>query len=774
MRKTKIFLKATTFLVAMPMALLASGNTLAQTQNEYTNQPNHEQIGLRSSIHEQVTSAGNTLTGEGVGIAILDGLVDANHSDLAGRVVIPDPLPYSGSYNYANSHGTHVAGIIGASLNGSGVVGIAPGATLYSFPVFTDGGSWSAYDQGATVLRNIRTLNGSGANIRAVNMSYGPKTAGDVFLSGELNLFSQYKDDFVMVRAAGNSGANAKYEYYNGVASTDLSHLLVVGSVNGSNSISSFSNKPGEACIGSSSTCSDSEKIKEFWIVAPGQRILSTVPGGLGYKSGTSMAAPHVTGAVAVVWQNGWENNVALTPTDVASILKLSATDLGATGVDNVYGWGLLNIEAALQPIGGIGVPIGDTVDDTVLIEPPPAAEEPPPPSDETTKPKRERKTRTKRDRKTRSTSLLSGMIVLDGFNRPFEVTDLGAEPEFPTPSGDHLAKLSSVVFSQKVVEIDTDKFSIAAWSSMNSAQQPAASFHYVSDSLELNVGTGSPSVFFSAAQNTLSEDVKPERLDGAMFAALGDVGRVFDEAMSVQAVTPLSESWELSSFALQSISRKAFLPGISTPVPYYEGQESASFLGVGADRRFGEYSTVGLTYAALHEKGTLLGENHEGIFGFGKNALTQTMGLRFSTQLADNFSLNGFYSHALVNGLGSRASVFENANWQGNQFGLSLAAKDAAIEDDQLRLSVIKPLEFTSGTISARVPVGREFDGTIVYDYRSTEVERGYFPISFQFDYLAPLGPFKTMLSMDATNAGLETNGIFRFGIMGGLNYAF
>jgi len=221
-------------------------------------QKNLGQIGITSDFH-------NGVDGEGVGIAILDGYADPTHSDLIGK--ISTEFLYSGSYN-VDFHGTHVSGIAGGARNGSGTVGVAPGSTLYNFPVFDDNG-FVASDLGASILNRITTLNSSGANIRSVNMSYGPAASGDVFLSGELNLFANYKDDFVVVRAAGNSGVNVRRESYSGTASVDLSHLLIVGSVDANNVISSFSNKPGSACISSSRKCASSEKMRQIWIVAP-------------------------------------------------------------------------------------------------------------------------------------------------------------------------------------------------------------------------------------------------------------------------------------------------------------------------------------------------------------------------------------------------------------------------------------------------------------------------------------------------------------------------
>jgi subtilisin family serine protease len=103
--------------------------------------------------------------------------------------------------------------------------------------------------------------------------------------------------------------------------------------------------------------------MKNFTVAAPGVGILSDFPNNtLGTMTGTSMSTPHVVGVAALVIQNALASGTELTPGDVARIIKLSADDLGAPGVDGVYGWGLVDAAAALQPVGGTSFPTGPTV----------------------------------------------------------------------------------------------------------------------------------------------------------------------------------------------------------------------------------------------------------------------------------------------------------------------------------------------------------------------------------------------------------------------------
>jgi hypothetical protein len=99
-------------------------------------------------------------------------------------------------------------------------------------------------------------------------------------------------------------------------------------------------------------------------LAAPGVAVLSTVPGNL-YEawSGTSMATPHVSGVAALVWSS----DTSLTNAEVRNALQASAHDLGATGKDNYYGYGLVQAKDALDLLGGGG---GNTAPSVTITSP--------------------------------------------------------------------------------------------------------------------------------------------------------------------------------------------------------------------------------------------------------------------------------------------------------------------------------------------------------------------------------------------------------------------
>jgi hypothetical protein len=132
--------------------------------------------------------------------------------------------------------------------------------------------------------------------------------------------------------------------------------FIVVGSV-GPTGISDFSNRPGTTCLtDGASPCKYSASLKESgylmnrFIVAPGELILvSDGAGGSVRQSGTSLAAPMVAGAVALI-QDRWPW-MREKPRDIAKVILESAKDLGDPGTDPVYGVGMLDIEAAMAPL---------------------------------------------------------------------------------------------------------------------------------------------------------------------------------------------------------------------------------------------------------------------------------------------------------------------------------------------------------------------------------------------------------------------------------------
>ncbi|MBO6635732.1 S8 family serine peptidase [Parvibaculum sp.] len=724
-------------------------------------QGNLAQIGVTEELH-------GTVNGEGFGIAVFDSLADYTHVDLQGKTSAY--APYAGSYRFFDFHGTHVSGIAGASDNDIGVVGVAPGSRLYNYAVFDDNG-WVAHDLGRRALDAVRTQNLGGANIVSVNMSYGPSTKGDGFIDGELEIFDNYTDDFVIVRAAGNDGRKLRYEPYSGTASTELANLLIVGSVDSNNRLSRFSNRPGGACISVRARCPASERMYNFFVVAPGSDILSDYPGqSLAIASGTSMAAPHVAGVVALVAHDAAQKSTALTPTQIASIIKESATDLGRRGVDAVYGWGLVNAEAALAPVGDVTIETAPTVGATD-----PAAKQP-----KATKKKKKKKWGRSRGGGRRAFSqstigtgdLLSGMVVFDDYGRPFEAnTAAFIGEDSPALSERGLAVLG-LVSQRKVADVDTGEHAFLAWNATGLDGKATSALRMVAEGYDLSIGLGAPELFLMEVPSA-NRAAAPQSFSRIMFSSLGEASELFGEAVSIGYNAKLTDRLTGHVFGLTETGwmDDGDEQGLLEAEPETEGD--ADFAAAGLSYRVADGWSVGASYAVLRERGTVAGMASSGALSLGEEALTQFWGTNVIGDIDQTFTVSAFYTRAVINSSGTANSLFEDAdNWGADHYGVMLDAKNLVHENSVLRFSLVKPLQITSGTTSVRVPVGRELDGTINYVRRNSDFDGSALPLEAGLAYLAETGAGTFGLTLDLVDTNL--NGAGERGVTVGAGFAF
>ncbi len=280
---------------------------------------------------------------QGLGSGTLIGLLDGNVTNDKG---IETNLIDAGGYaDGANAHGSAVVSLIAGAHDGMGVQGIAPNASVIAYNPFDSSGtaSWTDIRQG------ILSLKGRGASV--INLSLGVR--GFTFhpdWNAQLNglALRAFARNTVFVLAAGNDGSsqtsNIEWSQSSNLA------LLVVGSINAGETISSFSNRPGTACFVTRGVCTAGNELMNRFIVAPGELILaSDGQDGVTRVSGTSFAAPLVSGAVTLLhdrWQ--W---LAQYPKETADIILNTARDLGAPGVDAIYGRGVLDVQASQSPI---------------------------------------------------------------------------------------------------------------------------------------------------------------------------------------------------------------------------------------------------------------------------------------------------------------------------------------------------------------------------------------------------------------------------------------
>ncbi|MGZ9668212.1 autotransporter serine peptidase EprS [Pseudomonas sp. GNP014] len=318
--------------------------------------------GLERMQADQAYAAG--ITGKGVKIGALDSGFDAAHPEFAsdryhpvlasGSYVDGSLFNVDGTLNSNNdSHGTHVVGTMGASRDGSGMHGVAYNAQLYVGNTNKNDSFLFGPNPDPRYFKAVYDALAD-AGVRAINNSWGSQppdvsyrsladlhaayaqhynqgtwldAAGDVSRRGVINVFS-----------AGNSGyPNASVRSALPYFQPDLEgHWLAVSGLDQGNQ--QKYNQCGLA---------------KYWcITTPGAKIDSTIPGG-GYaiKSGTSMAAPHATGALALVMERyPYMNNQ-----QALEVLLTTATQLDGSATDAPtaqVGWGVANLNRAMRGPG--------------------------------------------------------------------------------------------------------------------------------------------------------------------------------------------------------------------------------------------------------------------------------------------------------------------------------------------------------------------------------------------------------------------------------------
>lgn len=286
-----------------PRARVAGSSPFAPSDDPRS----HEQWGLRAV---GAKAAWERSTGKEIVVAVLDTGV-APHEDLPG--LLPGRSFTGGTSPDPNGHGTHVAGIIAAAMdNGLGIAGLAPAVRILPVQVLDADGSGDHAD----IASGIVWATDNGADV--INLSLGGEESSDVLSAAVQYAVSK---NVIIVAAAGNSGSGSNAPMY--PAAYDP--VLAVAAAGPDGTAAMFSNSGSYVDL-----------------AAPGFAILSTVPDGYDYLSGTSQAAPFVSAAAALLLGAG------RAPVEIPTILAASSRDVLPAGRDPYTGSGMLDVAAAL------------------------------------------------------------------------------------------------------------------------------------------------------------------------------------------------------------------------------------------------------------------------------------------------------------------------------------------------------------------------------------------------------------------------------------------
>jgi hypothetical protein len=299
---------------------LRSRHALAFAQREQTyrveDEPAPEPLQGDEWWRSQIGIDGLTPPGPGVPITIVDTGIDVSHPEFAGRADLL-ALNAQEPAGLGGEHGTMVASVIGAPVNGVGIVGIYPRAAIRSWDVAKGAGrELDSTEISGGILAAAR------AGRSVINLSVG----GTRDLAVELAIAEAVAKGSLVVASSGNDGERGNSLSYPAV----LPHVTTVAATERSGGVASFSSRSPFVDL-----------------AAPGDEILVASALGKDWRvsSGTSFSSPLVAGAAAWIWTVRPE----LTAGQVAEILRRSARDIAPTGRDQASGFGALDVRAALD-----------------------------------------------------------------------------------------------------------------------------------------------------------------------------------------------------------------------------------------------------------------------------------------------------------------------------------------------------------------------------------------------------------------------------------------
>ncbi len=663
-------------------------------------------------------------SGEGIVVGIVDSGIDADHLEFRGRispaskdVTLDRSTP---TIEDEDGHGTLVAGIIGANRNNLGVMGVAFNSTLLiaradspkSCANDKDGCSFAERD----IAAGIRLAVANGA--RVVNISLGGDGFGFALLDAVREAAAA---DVLVIIAAGNDSAADP----SGFAQVALDpavqgHVLVVGATTQFDTLAGFSDMAGI--------------LQDAFLVAPGQSVRSTfINNQLAIASGTSFAAPFVTGAVAVMAQL-FPN---LTGSEIAEILLGTARDLGDPGPDPVFGQGLLDLGKAVAPIGTTAVPTSADGTTAAPVAGASAA------------------TGAAFGDAIARTDVFDGILMIDRYRRSYRV-DLGGNI-VAAPAGFSLRRLVDRVHRLPGAELSVGgraRFSFSAYEDDIRGLLPSLDNYARSRATRAR-----PLAFFSGRLDeksdlSLAYGFSPARLLGA--AAQRDAARDF--ALSERIDTPLlgfadagetlvltrrlSPRWNAALALTRSDDRSDPFRTLRLRSPGTQTTTAVAQLATRLGR-----TAFTMQLGSRVERGSVLDTRASGALALGKGARSDFLALDADLALGRHWSLFGRSVQAVTRIAGAGADLLARpAHFRSESLAAGIRGRGLFHRRDHLGLAFVQPLRVSSGGATVRVPVDRDYaaDRFLFEDRRldlsptgrERDIEFSYgFPLSDRID---------------------------------------
>jgi subtilisin family serine protease len=742
--------------------------------------------------------------GAGVIIGIVDTGIDLNEPEFAGRVltgtcivssVNPCTLPddqvggddavFPGAAD--STHGTHVAGIA-AGTN----TGIAYLASI--LPVKVCG---SNADSCIGVDNGILWASQHGASIISVSIG------GPILAASDTAMFAQaVANGSLLVVAGGNSGnKDPSSGFLAGAALADgvRGSMIVVGATgcngtsssvpancangptafpsNGYGSVASFSQVPSTQC-----EVHEGQRycMRDYFVSAPGVDIWSTVGNGTatganyGYLSGTSMATPFVSGVAAVI-KGQWP---FLTSSQIASIIFQTTDDIGAAGVDPVYGRGAVDITKALGPAGAtivanhsfsIGAPIagnsGPSVSSNLgvagamnsLVSGPLSVA-------------------------ISNSTILKSAVLIDSFGRNFtanltnatynpapNLTNYFMSSAFTTfsPFGVSMdSPVGQLEASGYAVETTTPRLLSGEFRTsdytqydMRDVQLRAALAPGVSldagyhvdmagrfNSYDAQSSAAYEGLFLSAS--AVNSPYAAFTTGGNYLATNVDLADNLHFRFGESSLTPTVQHFEVPVYSMLAQTEG---PGLQ-----YDQRTAQSTMAV-MNWDFASWGGLGLTATQTSEQNGLLGGLASGAFSVANNANTSALGASARLGFGDGWVTTVSYSEGItqldlkVNSLLSGADTLHSRS-----YGVAIAKKGLFGDDDSIGMAVSRPVQIYAGGVTITAADGIDANNNLTVASEHVSLASQTPETDFELGYVTTF--FDGALALQA-NAGYQMN---------------
>ena len=744
---------------AAALVAYAAMGVLPALADQYSWSPQLAQVGVTKAIQY------NAGYGQGVTIGIVDTGIVASNPEVIGRVLSSSScaaVTFSCAHGVTddNSHGTAVAAIAAGGLNTGGLmVGVAPGASILSMKVLNAQGS--GYD--VDVANGIVAAANGGAKVINLSLTYIPTAA----VINALNYAAA--KGATIVFAGGNSatslnGGNSTF----GLTAAALKHLVFVGSVNSANNVSSFSNRPGNGAA--YATTGGSASYASLWLMAPGENIVAPYitngNGSYAYWTGTSMAAPIVTGAIALL-ENRWP--VLYRNGTATQLLFATTQDLGNKGLDTTYGNGLLRVDQAFQPVGGLTVTASNgkslplsSLTGSVL-------------------------TSGALGSLSSISSLLSNYTTFDSYQRDFKVNLSGLIASRPTAPILLAQALQPTAFTSTARLTDGSYLAFGSLTETpNGVARPTAhnAFSDSAAATRQNGSTPSSSGWFVSFTDAGGSTIAaghgfPVSMSfaGALYGVESNMAQQTAGLGVSNALMSLAEGGDFAAWGTQ-LSKESRVAFSYSETQKTDGvtdsgwaRPSARAVGAGLSGKLAQGLTGGVTVGMLNEQHGLLGSTYSGPLGLGNNHKSVSLGASTGIALAEGLDLLVEASWARSDGASLGGGLLSNlSDVDSRSYGATLSQRSLFDDGDRVTASFKKPLKVISGSVGVQT-VSVDSDGWAHTSLSHASLRPNGSESDISLGYQAPLRENTSWTAAidgrsDADNIKGESEAVFRIGV--------